>query len=347
MPELPTNLWPVPVHMLAEIANELNKQGVTAQQLLVGTGISEQVLLQPEKLLPYRTAQKIVERACELSPAPDLGLVVGAGQTPSSMGILGYGINCCATVEDAMNMAVKYYRVSSTLLESEWRQENGNLHWIAKPPIELKTILRFLVEQEFSMLCRLFPMLTGQSARLHEAHFSYPEPEDVSLYRKLFDCTLVFSADENHLVMSASQLKLPILQANALNVAAAESMCGEFLAANPITDDLIMRVRKLILEQKNNFWTEAVIAEKMNVTSRTLRNRLRRLGTSYQEILDSLREQIARHVLRRSRLTVSEIAEHVGYSDARSFRRAFKKWTGMTPDQYRNSATVGISNPDV
>ena len=108
-----------------------------------------------------------------------------------------------------------------------------------------------------------------------------------------------------------------------------------------------MRVRKLILEQKNDFWTEAFIAEKMNVTSRTLRNRLRRLGTSYQETLDSLREQIARDVLRRSRLTVSEIAEHVGYSDARSFRRAFKKWTGMTPDHYRNNSTVGISDPDV
>ena len=153
---------------------------------------------------------------------------------------------------------------------------------------------------------------------------------------------LVSSADaqENQLVMNAEVLKLPILQANPLSVAAADRMCAEFLEANPATDDLVMRVRQIILERNNEFWSEDTIAERLNITSRTLRNRLRRLNTSYQAILDSLREQIARDDLTRSTLTVNAIAEHVGYSDARSFRRAFKKWTGMTPDDYRNHRSI-------
>ena len=328
-------LWPIPVHLLAVIADELGQYGITTLQLLEGTDVSEQMLSEPETLLPYRTTQKILERACELSPIPHLGLAVGARQFPSSMGILGYGINCCATVEDAMTMAVKYYRVSSTLLQSEWRQDSGNLYWLSTPPIDLGKLLPCVVEEEFSVLCRNFPLLTGHSVNLLEAHFRYPEPAYVPLYRKFFDCPLFFSADENQLVMSASLLKLPILQANPLSVAAAERLCIEFLRANPTTDDLIMRVRQLILEQKIEFWDEAAIAARLNITSRTLRNRLRRLDTSYQEILDSLREQIARDDLNRSTLNVSDIAEHVGYSDARSFRRAFKKWTGMTPGDFR------------
>jgi AraC-like DNA-binding protein len=136
--------------------------------------------------------------------------------------------------------------------------------------------------------------------------------------------------------MNTEVLRRPILQANPLSLAAAERMCAEFLKANPATDDLVMRVRQMILEQNNELWSENAIADRLNVTGRTLRNQLRRNGTSYQKILDSLREQIAQDDLMHSTLNIGEIAEHVGYSDARSFRRAFKKWTGMTPDEYRN-----------
>ena len=340
MPAQAPELWPVPVQLVAAIAQELKQHGITAQQLLAGANISEQELLSPEKLLPYRTTQRILTRACQLSPVPQLGLLVGARQSPSSMGILGYGINCCATVEDAMNMAVKYHRVSSTLLLSEWRQEDDKLNWLVEAPVDLGEILPCLVEEEFSMLCRIIPMLTGQPVVLLEAHFQYPEPDYVSLYRDSFDCPLFFSAQQTQLIMPIEFLKTPILQANPLSVAAGESMCSEFLRSNPATDDLSMRVRQMLLEQKNEFWGEDLIAAGLNVSSRTLRTQLRRIGTSYQAILDSLREQIAKDDLIRSTLNVGDIAEYVGYSDARSFRRAFKKWTGMTPDDYRNNGLL-------
>lgn len=335
MPTSPTELWPVPVQLVSTIASELAGHGIPIDRLLENTDVSEQDLFSPETLLPYRTAQKILTRACELSPIPQLGLAIGTRQSPSSMGVLGYGINCCATIEDAMNMAIKYSRVSSTLVLSEWKQENGKLYWTITPPVDLGKILRCVVEEEFSMFIGVYPMLTGQQPELLEAHFQYPEPEYRSLYESTFNCPLFFSAERNQLVINAEVLKQPILQANPFSVAAAERMCAEFLEKNPATDDLVIKVRGMILRQKNEFWSENTVAQELNITSRTLRNRLRRAGSSYQEILDSLREQIARDDLLHSTLTTSEIAEHIGYSDARSFRRAFKKWTGETPDEYR------------
>lgn len=339
MPTRTSELWPVPVQLVATIAYELAQHGIPTQQLLEGTGVDEQDILSPEMLLPYRTAQKILTRAHQISPIPQLGLAVGARQSPSSMGVLGYGINCCANVEDALNMVVKYFRVSSTLVISEWRHESGKLYWHAKPPVDLGEILPCIVEEEFAMLRRVHPMLTGQALEILEAHFQFPEPEYVSLYRDTFDCPLFFSAEKNQLVMNSDVLKLPILQANPLSVAAADRMCAEFLEVHPATNDLVMRIRQMILEQNYEFWGEDAIAEKLNLTARTLRNQLRRLDTSYQVILDSLREQIAREDLSRSTLTVNAIAEHIGYSDARSFRRAFKKWTGMTPGDFRYRGT--------
>jgi AraC-like DNA-binding protein len=336
MPTKPVELWPIPVQLVATIAHELAQRGISAERLLEDTVLNEHDLLEPAKLLPYRTAQKILTRACELSPIPELGLTIGARQTPSSMGVLGYGINCCATVEDAMNMAVKYARVSSTLLVSEWTPDNDKLFWQVTPPVDLGEILPCVVEEEFSMLCRVYPMLTGHSLKIIEAHFQYPQPDYVSLYKSIFNCPLSFDANDNKLVLNGSILKQPILQANPLSVAAAERLCADFLKANPATDDLVMRVRQIILKQHNKFWDEDTIAQRLNITSRTLRNQLRRAGTNYQSVLDSIRKQISQDDLLHSALNIEEIAEHVGYSDARSFRRAFKKWTGQTPVEYRN-----------
>jgi AraC-like DNA-binding protein len=331
----PTALWPIPVQLLAIIATELNQHSISTQVLLEGSGVTEEMLFDPEQLLPYRTTLKILQRACKISPIPHLGLAMGARQTPSGWGMLGYGINCCATVEDALHMAVQYHRVSSTFVEAEFRNDRGLLYWISKPPIDLGAALPCVIEEEFSSVCRSTPLLTGQKAQPVEAHFQYPEPKYVSLYHEVFDCPLFFSSGINQIVFSASVLQQPILQANPFRVAAAERLCIDFLEAHPAIDDLILNVRQLMFEQ-NAFLDEVSISERLNMTSRTLRNQLSRLGTSYRQILNDMKEQVARNDLLKSTLTVSDIATRSGFSEARSFRRAFKQWTGMTPNEVRN-----------
>lgn len=335
-----TELWPIPVQLLALTARELQAQGISTEQLLKGSGVSEQALFEPDRLLPYRTTQKILERAIELYPNAGLGLALGAQHSPTGMGMLGFGLNCCATVADALEMTVKYHRISSTLLQSELRQEGEHCYWISTPPVELGALLPCVVEEEFASLCQASKVLTGEAVELQEAHFQYPEPENLTEYQRFFNCPLFFSAPENRISINSQQLQVPILQANPLSVAAAERMCIEFLEANPTVSDLVMQVRQLILEKQSQFLSESAVAERMNITSRTLRNRLQKLGTSYQVILDSLREQIAKTDLIHSTLTVNAIAERLDYSDARSFRRAFKKWTGLTPYDFRKQYSV-------
>ena len=335
-----SDLWPIPVQLLALTAIELQQHGVSTKKLLADTDITEEALFEPNTVFPYRTTQKILQRAHDLCPVPHLGFALAARQSPSGMGVLGYAINCCATVEDALNMVVKYFRVSCTLIQPEWRQDNRNFYWVINPPISLGSLLPCVVEEELSTFCGAITTLTGNPAPLLEAHFQYPKPEYVLLYQQQFDCPLFFSSDENKLVMDSHVLQMPILQANSLSVVAAERLCCEFLKANPTTYDLAVHVQELIIDSKNGFLDEASIAEKLSITSRTLRNRLRRLGSSYQEIRNNLQEQIASNDLAKTSLPVSNIAEKIGYSDASSFRRAFKKWTGMTPEKYRKINTV-------
>lgn len=335
----PTCLWPIPVQLLARIATELNSHDISTQELLRGTNVTETMLFESETLLSYRVTVQILERALELSPIPHLGLALGAGQSPSGMGILGYVFNCCATIKDAINMAVKYQRVSSTLLQAKWHQENGLIYWKSQAPIDLGKLLPCVIEEEFITLNKSFDMLTGEKIQFIEIHFQYPEPEYSSLYHNYFNCPLYFSADENIVIMNDKMLNVPILQANSLSVAAAERMCINFMQDNPIVIDIEMHIRQLIFEQKNVFPDEVFIADKLNITTRTLRNKLNVLGISYREIIESIKKRTAINLLKKPSLNINEIAEFIGYSDARSFRRAFKNWTGMSPDEFRKKST--------
>jgi hypothetical protein len=97
------------VQVLAIIATELNQHRISAQVLLEGSGVTEEMLFDPEQLLPYRTTLEILQRACKIGHIPHLGLAMGPRQTTSGWGMLGYGVNCCATAKDALNMAVQYH----------------------------------------------------------------------------------------------------------------------------------------------------------------------------------------------------------------------------------------------
>jgi AraC-like DNA-binding protein len=94
----------------------------------------------------------------------------------------------------------------------------------------------------------------------------------------------------------------------------------------------------MLLEQPGRFPGIEELADRLHVTSRTLRRKLQAEGTSYASILASVRKDLAIQHLRTTRMKVDEIAEALGFSDVASFRQAFRKWTGRSPSDYRGRA---------
>ena len=119
----------------------------------------------------------------------------------------------------------------------------------------------------------------------------------------------------------------------------AARLCEEQLSRQTRHDDLESQIRSLLLAALPEACPGAdEVARTLNMTARTLRNRLAERGTHFQLILDQLREQMACTELSRTRTKVEQIAWRVGFQDAPSFRRAFKRWTGLTPHEYRQRA---------
>lgn len=338
MKSMKAALWPIPVQLVARLVAEVEAQGLATEALFAGMRLRRGVLEQADNLLSFDQTVKVIERALQLGPRPGLGIDVGLRQTPAGWGVVGYAINCCATVGEGLQMGARYHRVASCLNRLALEVDGEFASWTMTPPRPLGAVLPFAVEEDVTVFRNAALTLTGQTLPLREVHFAYPMPPHVERYVQLLNCPLCFDRPVSRIVFDASLLASPILQANPLSLATATLLCDQFLAANPAEGDLSMRVRRFLLEQNIRTLREDDVASAFCVSPRTLRNQLGREGQSYQGILDSARHQVARQLLRDSPLALDDIAERLGFCDARSFRRSFKKWQGETPGDYRRNS---------
>jgi AraC-like DNA-binding protein len=137
------------------------------------------------------------------------------------------------------------------------------------------------------------------------------------------------------LLLDSTLLELPILQANKFIACMSEKLCQEILHNYIGEEDLTPRIRHIILRVPGKFPDEAKVAEALSVSGRTMRRQLSALGTSYRQVLDQVRSDLAQQYLQNSSLKVEQVAQLPGYTETTDFRRAFKRWLGVSPQDYR------------
>ena len=170
--------------------------------------------------------------------------------------------------------------------------------------------------------------------------FNFPEPRYVKEYDMLFDCPYVFDQPSAALEFPKSCLSWPINRAvEELIPFLKHSPLG--ILARPETDkSLIIKTRSILLqgcEEDLDFPSPEQVAELLGLTEGTLRRRLRKEGTSYKVLKDTVRRDIAIKLLSDPKKSVGEVACVVGFSEPCAFSRAFRDWTGLPPSAYRNS----------
>jgi len=327
--------WPIPVQLINTTATVLAEHGVSADTLLTGTGMTPRELGDGRLVVPYASFLAIVQRAVTISPIPDLGIEVGLRVKPSHWGVLGLAVSCCKTLRGALEIGHRYHRVSSTLNRLRFVMDAGECYWIAEPPCDLGAAIRFSMEEEFLSVFLAAPLLAGRAISAMRVELQYPAPSYWRRYEEIFDCPIHFEAQRNQIVLDPKTTELPLIQANDVTAAIANDLCEAFLAEHQSTNSFVMKIRQKLLQRGNLFPDVDEMAKDFGMSGRTLRNRLSECNTSYREIVHSVRQQLASNYLRNTSLHLEEIAYRLGYSDSRSFRRAFFQWTGVPPNRYR------------
>ncbi len=262
---------------------------------------------------------------------------LGFARSPSKRGtfaMMCHALIHCRTLEKALSRGLLFYSLFPDAPRLTLTRE-GEMVRLSLDDLQLWDPDHFLSECLLVIWHRLGSWLIGQRIRLEQVCFSYPKPEHSAEYDLLFPCPMVFSAEHSSLLFHSRYLHMPLLQDERTLKHFLEHSPADLLSRPDDGDSLSSQLRHLLSRDSARWPDLEAVAAHLHISPQTLRRHLREEGSSFQELKDQLRRDIAIYHLRRADLSLQQIAEQLGFSEPSAFHRAFKKWTGLTPGAYR------------
>jgi AraC-like DNA-binding protein len=336
-----TNNLRVPCSYTRLIARELNLQERELGKLLGGTGLTKSLLLSAQDSYISTSQQmRILENARHLSGAADIGLRLGQRLQPASHGPMGYLVlsspdvmTALVSFADFLPVRLPFSRVHITVDES-WLNCSLELKIDVKPEI-----LRILNECFAMMIQAVVESVIGREMREAVIELAYPTPDYHQSYEDYLHSRVHFSQDRSVFRMPASVAQVANAAGNFEAYLSAQSLCRKLLETIPTTErSTAAGVKKILLSAPMGSLTATDVARAMFITKRTLQRRLDREGTSYRDITEELRCEMAIAHLREPDQTVESVAALLGYCDTAAFRKAFRRWRGQSPGEFRGNS---------
>lgn len=171
---------------------------------------------------------------------------------------------------------------------------------------------------------------------IHEVHFIHPAPKNIAIYEQYFRCKVRFSQPVSQIIIPVYELAKPFHQGDQTLQHLLMQQAQALLNKLPNSTQLDQRLQQAILTglQKNQYQIEP-IAQQLNMSVRQLQRHLQQQGTTYQQRMQEVRHLLAEQYLKDPHLSLQEIALLLSYSEQSAFQRAFKQWSGFTPQQWR------------
>lgn len=198
---------------------------------------------------------------------------------------------------------------------------------------------RFLSEFWSLVWHRLSCWAIDERIELRHAQFAYPAPAHAELYEQLFQSEVNFHQPCTLLEFDQRYLRRPIVRSSQEMVEFTNTAPRNFFSLPSKNTSIRSRVTAVLREHQANgcpFPSFDAICARLNSSPPTVRSRLREEGTSYQKLKDRIRRDAAIDLLANSELSIASIAESVGFAEPAALSRAFKKWTNMSPAEYRS-----------
>lgn len=288
--------------------------------------------------LPMRVFRELSDALADRLRDPSLGLHAAISLERGSYGLVEFICRTERTLGAGFAQLIRYQRLIGNRIEYSVRLEGSEAliehHVLGEPVASGRQGNEFTI----AALLRLGQRLSGQSYAPSRVWFAHPKPTDVSALRAFFGIDRIsFGERTNGMALDARVLELPILTADDSLNAILEQQAERELALKPHVDDFVGRVREHLRgSMKQGAINATRIAAALKMSPRTLQRRLDEEGTTFQALLDDVRQTLARAYLDESEeLKLGHVAFLLGYTDARSFVRAFKRWTGQSPEAYR------------
>ena len=329
----------LPPYLLRCLAVTVEELGIDPQRLCLGLGFTVGDLASPACRVSFRQGSLMIRRALQLLPGRGLGLLIGERETIASIGMLGFTMMTSRTFGDAAALAMSLQKSAGSMLQFDMSVEAkaDTVSVLASSRFPDPEIHVFLVEEAFASFLQVARGLVGNSFKPIRVELAYAEPAYASEYQRVFDCPVFFTRPRNAFVADRHWLGRRLLTHDQLSHRQALEFFAVGISRERDQVDLFESVERAVRKNMKRPPTLAAVARQLHLSERTLRRRLRDSAVSYQTLLDNVRKNRAIELLANTQLSIEHVAVEVGFSDARNFRRAFKRWTKSAPGELRAS----------
>jgi len=328
--------WVIPISKAMQVNH------IDAQQALSECGITAQDLENQESRIAISKLTALVEYCNARLPKKDFSVQVAEHFHPGMFHALGYAMMSSATLQDGLERIVRYKRIVSDACRVEMTEEEQGLFFrvttfyyedTQQPtlgPREIEIFMATLVKfARETVETELKPVAVYLQAPDFGSEHDYLE--------EFFGCKPHYNHAFNALVFDREQASKKLLTHNMVLTQSHEKMLDEFLSRID-RSDLANLVKCKIYERLSlGAPTQAEVAEDLGMSLRNLQRKLNEQGTSYKDILEHTRRKLALEFIDQSHLSLGEISYLVGFASVANFNRAFKRWTGNTPGEFRSS----------
>jgi AraC-like DNA-binding protein len=312
----------------------LENEGFDRRTFLDRVGIPQSALLDTQKRFPKRRFQALWQAASEATGDPAIALRVSTMVKPNTLGIIGY----LALASESRRNAFELVKGLTPLLWEDVDcdlESGGEVALIRCRTGSGPQASHFTTEYAIGLTVTMSRVLGAGRSDPLEARFSYSAPAYADEYERILRLPVRFDAGEDGVLFPISMMDSLNPSADATLRQLLERYAADQLAKIPTGARFSQRVRACILSMLPlGSLTADTVAAQFSMSSRTLRRRLREEATSYQEILDDVRAELARHYLAKEKRGIDEVAFLLGFSDPSAFTKAFRRWTQQTPADF-------------
>ncbi len=309
--------------------------GVAPAPLLAEFDLDLAAFSDPERRVPYRVVAQLFGRCVEATSCHHFGLLVGSRAGLSSLGVVGYLAASAPTIGTALEIIRRVNSVADGggVVTFDCQEHIASLGYdIVEPGIrQTEQLAAAAIAIGFNIL----RALCGPQWQPHDVQFSFAAPRAVAPYRKVFGVTPRFDQERSAIAFPDRWLANPPPGADPILHRMMKDRIDELLSGD--ADDVVGRVRRLLratVTTRRPSVDDA--AATLRISTRTLKRRLAAAGTTFQRLRDEVQFEVASQLLRSTTIPTGQIASIVGYSESSSFNRAFKRWAGVPPAEWRH-----------
>ncbi|WP_372603212.1 helix-turn-helix domain-containing protein [Actibacterium sp.] len=332
------------ISKLRAATDKLEQYGVEPELALRNTGLTIAELKRSESLISIHQLMVAFSNISRARISPTLAFEIGRLVHVSAYGLYGYALLCSKDFRRSMSFAEKYQPLALPVCDIHFTFEPMNEGWIFKPiehPLMDEDLYAFVTNFQFGVHTAVHCDVMGAHFKADGFQVEYGRDQ---YYQLPESCSplLRHRAKESKMFIGAHWLDQTPELGNDVTFDQFEKLCQNELADIAVHTGVSGRIRTEILRNMAAPLNIDELAQKLGVTSRTLRRQLRSEGTSYRDLLNQIRLELATRYVEDREMTNDDIAFALGFSDAGSFRKAFRRWTGQTASDFRSqSGTQG------